>query len=299
MIYLSICIPTKDRLAYLQETINSIINDGCDTSEYEIVISDNSDGDETKNYSDILQAKGINIVYYKNPIKGFYNSIEALRLGNGALLKLHNDYSRFMLGQFRTFLQQAKNNVNRKPFLFFSNGTLNIDLGKNNFTSKDLFIRATSFQHTWSSAFSIWKTQLEKVEHARQDVDAMFPHTSIFLNACAEEFVIDDLVYFENIAVKNKGGYNIFYNFCVLYLDMIKDKLNHREITKITYLTIKYKLFLQFVAPWYYKTIYTEQGYTFDPSNAKNNISYAYGNVGFYLIRVLCFANSFIKRNRG
>ncbi|MDX7863123.1 glycosyltransferase family 2 protein [Aeromonas caviae] len=299
MIYLSICIPTKDRLTYLQETINSIINDGCDTSEFEIVISDNSDGDDTKNYAVTLQAQGINIVYYKNPIKGFYNSIEALKLGNGALLKLHNDYSSFMLGQFRGFLKQAKDNISRKPLIFFSNGTLKIELGKKNFTSKDLFIRATSFQNTWSSGFSIWKSQLGKIEHARQDVDAMFPHTSIFLNACAEEFVIDDRIYFKNIAVKNKGGYNIFYNFCVLYLDMIKDKLNRREITKITYLTIKYKLFLQFVAPWYYKTIYTEQGYTFDPSNAKYNISYAYGNIGFYLIRTLCFVNLFINKIRG
>ncbi|HCD8666749.1 TPA: glycosyltransferase, partial [Escherichia coli] len=45
MIYISVCIPTKNRLDYLTKTVESIINDNVDVHAYEIVIADNSDDD--------------------------------------------------------------------------------------------------------------------------------------------------------------------------------------------------------------------------------------------------------------
>jgi len=300
MIYVSICIPTKDRIEYLQQTISSIIDDYQRYEEYEIVISDNSDNLETQEYALYLKTKGVQVVYYKNPVKGFYNSIEALRRGNGELLKLHNDYSQFKKGQFSEFIQKIKLNREKKPLIFFSNATLPsyIDtLGE--LKSKDLFIRYSSFQNTWSSAFSIWKDQLNGVAHSVDDVDTMFPHTSILLESNFDNYFIDNHEYLENIPVKSKGGYNIFYNFIILYCDILRKIKNKGEISKLTYYSVKLNLFFKFIAPWYYNTVFTEQGYTFDNSNAKEYICKGYSFFGYYTIILMCYLRAFQQRVKG
>ncbi|OAF45749.1 hypothetical protein AXK30_01730 [Escherichia coli] len=91
----------KNRLDYLTKTVESIINDNVDVHAYEIVIADNSDDDLTEKYARELMDSGYNIKYYKNPQTGFYNSIQALQLGDGAFLKLHNDYTSFNKGGFK------------------------------------------------------------------------------------------------------------------------------------------------------------------------------------------------------
>ncbi|WFQ78871.1 glycosyltransferase [Xenorhabdus sp. SF857] len=217
MIFVSICIPTKDRVEYLKETLMSIINDHENRSEYEIVVSDNSDNNKTMDYVLSLKESGINVVYYRNPVKGFYNSIEALKHGNGELLKLHNDYSKFRPGQFSRLVQQAKNNIKNKPVIFFSNGTLKLNCQVKSFDNKDDFIRTTSFQNTWSSAFSIWKEQLCNLKHSKDDVDVMFPHTSLLFNIDLGLYLIDNGEYIENLAVEKKEGiiFFIIFVYCI------------------------------------------------------------------------------------
>lgn len=289
MIFVSLCIPTKDRLKYLKETIESVIMDAENLDDFEIVISDNSDMDDTYEYAKELQKTGVNVIYYKNPKKGFYNSIEALKKGNGELLKLHNDYSKFKKGAFNTIVKQAKENLSYKPMIFYSNGTLKLKKSIMYFNEKNKFIKSTSYQNTWSSAFSIWKEQLRNIPHSPDDVNNMFPHTSLLFNANCDNYIIDNTNYIDNINVEKKGGYNIFYNFCILYLNMLDNLVKNNEITKNTFLYIKYNMFFKFIIPWYYKTIYTNQGFTFDPSNADENINKKYGPLSIPLIRLLCF----------
>ncbi|HHZ8354275.1 TPA: glycosyltransferase [Morganella morganii] len=295
MIFVSLCIPTKDRLKYLKETIESVILDVENFNDFEIVISDNSDTNETHDYAKELQKNGVNVIYYKNPKKGFYNSIEALKKGNGALLKLHNDYSKFKKGAFNKIVEYAKENVSDKPVIFYSNGTLKLKTNITYFNNKNKFIKSTNYQNTWSSAFSIWKEQLKNIPHSPDDVDNMFPHTSLLFHVSCDNYVIDNTKYIDNISVEKKGGYNIFYNFCILYLNMLNNLVTSAEISRLTFLYIKYSMFFKFIIPWYYKTIYTNQGFTFDPSNADENIKKKYGSIGMLLIKSLCFVRKKYK----
>lgn len=296
MTIVSICIPTKDRLEHLKKTIDSIINDGVNINDYEIVISDNSESDVIKNHCDHIAAQGYNIKHIRNPILGFYNSIVALRNGNGALLKLHNDYSCFLPGQFSYIVELARQNMNDAPTIFFANGTLKVK-ENTRLNSKNHFISATHFQNSWSSAFSIWKADFDNIPHEKDDVNSMFPHTSLLLNSANKNFLICNKVVFENIAVAGKGGYNLFECFCATYLGLIKAKTLTSEISSTTFLSVKWKMYLKFIIPWYFKTVYTDQGYTFITDNADEILKKTYGLPAWFLIRVLCKIKEIISRS--
>lgn len=291
----SICIPTKNRIQHLKKTISSIISDNVDINDFEIVISDNSTENLIKNHCAEVAAMGYNIKHVRNPVPGFYNSIVSLRSASGTLLKLHNDYSCFLPGQFAYLVKVAKDNIDSKPTIFFSNGTLKIAENKL-CNSKDEFVATTHFQNTWSSAFSIWKVDFDQLPHEKEDVDEMFPHTTLLLNAISSRFLICDKVLFENISVTGKGGYNLFHSFCVIYFGMLKDKVNTGEISEATFQTVKWKMYRQFVIPWYYKTVYTSQGYTFITDNADEILRKTYGIPAWYLMRVVCRAKNIISR---
>lgn len=292
---ISICIPTKDRLKHLTATVESIINDGVDVSLYEIVISDNSDNDNIKSYCESLQANGYRVKHVKNPLLGFYNSIVSLREASGSLLKLHNDYSCFVKGQFSFMIKLVQENINDMPTIFFSNGTLGFNVNKL-CSSKDDFFSKTHFQNTWSSAFSIWKKDFDLVPHERENLDSMFPHTSILLNCIKENYLICDYVVFENISVSGKGGYNLFDCFCNRYLNMLRAKVKSSELTNKTFRRIKWKMFLDFVTPWYYKTVSTDQGFTFDVTNADGIIKKNYGILPYYVMLTVCKIKKIISR---
>ncbi|HFH0903812.1 TPA: glycosyltransferase, partial [Escherichia coli] len=183
MIYISVCIPTKNRLDYLTKTVESIINDNVDVHAYEIVIADNSDDDLTEKYARELMDSGYNIKYYKNPQTGFYNSIQALQLGDGAFLKLHNDYTSFNKGGFKKLFDHVVKNYDSRNMLFFTNGALGAVSTKYECTSFDKFVFNASYLITWSSSFSIWKDDFIELETKPDDLNEMFPHTSLILQS--------------------------------------------------------------------------------------------------------------------
>ena len=64
---LSICIPTYNREKYLQECLESIIHqEGFNTEDIEIVISDNASQDNTTQLVETYKAKYPNIKYFRN-----------------------------------------------------------------------------------------------------------------------------------------------------------------------------------------------------------------------------------------
>lgn len=298
MTLLSICIPTRNRINYLKETIGSIIDDGVEPSLYEIIISDNSDNDEVEEYVKRLSIKKINIRYYKNEVKGFYNSINSLSYGNGDFLKLHNDYSKFKKGSLKYLVNLIEENKNSKPMMFFSNGELKAEKLITTASSFNDFIACTSYLNTWSSAFSIWKTDFINTKHDVQSVDSMFPHTSLIFNCAKNNYLICNEVIMENISVEKKGGYNIFYNFCVVYIEMLQEQVDMNNLSTKVFKKLKADMLSNFIAPWYFKTITTDKGYTFDNKNADLNIKKKYGMLGVVKVKVLAYLRLFKEKLR-
>ncbi|MBP4043190.1 hypothetical protein J9885_18570 [Aeromonas sp. SrichE-2G] len=268
------------------DTIQSIISDGVPVSKYEIVVADNSDGYQVEEYCVLLAEKGYNIRHVRNPVLGFYNSIIALKSGSGQLLKLHNDYSCFIPGMFSKMVDVVERNLVDKSTLFFSNNTLGLSSDR---YCNDLneFIGCTNFQNTWSSAFSIWKADLERVPNAKEQLNYMFPHTSLLFN-CNTKYLVLTGYYFDNKSVPGKGGYNLFHCFCVNYLGMLRNEVAKKCVTKSTYLKVKWLLYVKFIIPWYYKTVYTSQGYTYIVDDADSIIKETYGRVALLAMRFAC-----------
>lgn len=292
MILLSVCIPTKDRFELLVKTIQSIIADDAPKCKYEIVVSDNSSGDLVEQYCQSLLMQGYQIKHVRNRTLGFYNSIVALESGTGQLLKLHNDYSCFLPGMFNKMLEVVEGNTHAKPTLFFPNGALNIT-GARYCSTLDEFVDCTHFQSSWSSAFSIWRDEFEMTPHGKDEVNIMFPHTSL-LFSCRDFYVLND-IFFENSEVKGKGGYNLFQTFCVEYLGLIAGMVTEKKVSKATFLKVKWKLFFNFIAPWYYKTVYVNHGFTYVVDDADVVIKGTYGFFAPIVLKFVCFLKCLLR----
>lgn len=261
---LSICIPTFKREAILKQLIDSILSQDVDTSLYEICITDNSETDETKlvvekNFSDVK-----NLVYKKVTCKGFMNSVEALKLGQGKFLKLHNDYSILNPGALQQMIETLKLAEQEHAQPFFTFGALKEQQGIMTFDDYDSFLAHITIQATWSSAFCIWKESFESILASGMVPDAMFPHTS-FLHRVTDfsAYMVDNGAYVTNVEPKKKGGYNLIDNFVRIYLTMVKeDLLQTEKISQKTYAKIEDDI-LRFCVGWYYNVKLHPEKFTY------------------------------------
>ncbi|MFZ0596871.1 MAG: glycosyltransferase [Flavobacterium sp.] len=282
-IYLSICIPTNGRLEILKKTLDSIfINCEVSFSDFEVVISDNS----TDNLLEELLTsykEFPNIIYSKTNSEGFLNSVNALNMGQGLFLKLHNNYTIFKKGGLKQIIAFIKNETIDKPVTFFTNGVLkNSDIM--NFDNFNSFTSELSYWNTWSTGFAIWKEDLEK--YSQKDLNKMFPHTSLLLRQNDKKsFLINNESIFINQEVSQKGGYNLFKTFGVDYLLMMKELEKKSIISSNTFKKIKSDLFNNFFVEWYFNTKIKNNNYTYDLTDIRGSIKEYYSiNEYYYLI---------------
>ncbi|MEZ2334979.1 glycosyltransferase family 2 protein [Mucilaginibacter sp. RCC_168] len=292
-ICLSICIPTKGRLEILKNTLDSIYSDyEGNYDEFEVVISDNST-DELLPQMLNAYKQHPNIVYEKTNVEGFLNSINALKMGKGLFLKLHNDYTILKKGALAEIISFVKTEAEKKPLIFFSNyERRRNDIAR--YDSFDSFIYDLSFLNTWSTGFAIWKEDFNV--YSKMDLNEVFPHTSLFLFQHEKRsFVINDILLFNNYEVNKKGGYNLFNAFAVQYLSMVEDCLKKNQITQHTFNHIKQDLFKNFLVVWYYNTKVAINQYTFDLSGIKASIKVYYSELCYYQMIILAYKRAFLK----
>jgi abequosyltransferase len=284
-LFLSICIPTNGRIEIIKNTLDSIYND-CKVpfSEFEVVLSDNSTNDELFKLLEFYKEYP-NIVYEKTNCEGFLNSINALTVGKGKFLKLHNNYTMFTTDGLEKLISFIKHEYINKPVVFFKNSEKN---KITNYDSFDRFCSDLSFWNSWSTGFSTWKTDFDEAE--KSNLNIMFPHTSLLLLQYSKmNFVINDEVYFTNQNVPKKGGYNLFRVFAVTYLKMMEDQKIIGNLSTKTFLKIKKDLFFDFLISWYCNTKLFKNEYTFDLEDIKESVSVYYGTNGFYKLKLLSY----------
>jgi len=293
-IYISICIPTKGRLETVKRTLDSIFADtDVDYNDFEVVLSDNSDNDELKNLLKEYQQYP-NIVYGKTSVEGFYNSISALQMGKGSLLKLHNDYTRFNNNSLRRMIAFVKSYVSEKPYIYFSNNELNCrDIQF--YDSFDDFNYHLSFLGTWSTGFAIWKEDFDKCP--QNNLNRIFPHTQLlFEQYYKKTFLINDESLFSNEIIYTKGGYNLFNGFAVQYLAMVEKSFQEKHLSKRTFEHIKGDLFKRFLIVWYYNVKIAKNSYTYDLSGIKNSILKYYSVSEYYYMIGRAYFLAFLKK---
>lgn len=283
MIYplLSICIPTYKRADILRETLHSIYNQNVDHSLFEVCISDDSPDNETEKMMAAEFSSIDNLTYKKVPDCGFYNLINALKLGNGEFLKLQNDYAAFNSGSLDKLISIAKKHQENKPVIFFGLGSVKDVNSSEEYDSFDSYIKTIDINCTFCSSMSIWREDFQKLDVEHLECNVAFPHTTLlFKQASKDKFLIDNNQYFTNTELKTKGGYNLPDYFVKEYTEMIKtDLLNPGYISQKTYNSLEENA-LRFTAEWYWILKYDKR-FTMKFDNYKETIKGACGENGY------------------
>lgn len=254
ILYLSICIPTYNRAEYLDRTINTIVSQTVfsQTREVEIIISDNCSTDNTTEIANkYIFQYGDKIKYYRNETNIAEANVESvLKLGNGIFLKLNNDTLNHLDNSLIHILCFVKQNINKKPELFFSNGLIKKNK-KYNHKKIDSFINTTSFYSTWIACFGIWKEDIVKIENFNLIIKEKLITMVLFeLIIKKQSILIENSKIFETDPPANKGGYNFYEVFVGNYINILKlyNKKNYISY-KVLFLE-KIKLMLKFIIPW-------------------------------------------------
>lgn len=174
---LSICIPTYNRVNVLKDNLESLIRaDGFD--EIEVIISDNSSTDGTKQLGEGFAKKYSNIKYFRNNsnVGGDRNILYALERGTGSFLKLMNDYCILRDKSLRFLLRTIEQHEQNKPVLYFHNhvgkGTTYTTSSFDEFLSKEkLGIGWISNHGYWKEDFSAFKDKDLYIETMFQQID--------------------------------------------------------------------------------------------------------------------------------
>jgi len=289
---LSICIPTTNgRAEVLGGTLKSILDANIDPENniFEVIISDNSECEASFNVAQRYILLGLNIKYHKSAEKSFYNSIHSLKLAEGELIKLHNDYSSFNPGELLAMIEFIETHKHTKEQILFTNGSLSSFKGVKHFSNFNDFIKASSYWHTWASGFAMWRDDFEKIDCSKNNLDPNFPHVSLlFSNTEKKGFAINNNQIFSGQKVKGKGGYNIFKLFCIDYPEMLMNLVKKRLITQKTYRAILVDMRNYFIPMWLSASVYSRNGFTFDNDNYEESLRNIYG--GFDLLLIKCNA---------
>lgn len=286
----SICIPAYERVEITKKTIESIYNQNVDDSLFEICISDNSKNDNVKEmiYENFHGKE--NLVYKKSFCEGYLNSIEALKLGNGKYLKLHNNYTLFKKGKLNDFINSILK-ISEDDYIFFTFGLLNNDKDIVAYDSFDYFMKNISIYSTWSTAFGIWEKDFTSL-YNKIEINKMFPHASLLFNLNNKKnYHIDNTEYFDNQDVGKKGGYNLPETFGTVFLSMVDELKNKESISESTKNLIR-KDTLGFIAQWYLNVKIFHDKYTFLFDNWETIINQLYGNAG------VIFIKDYYKKNK-
>lgn len=260
-ILLSICIPTFNRGNLLKKTIESITSQASfiETTEIEIIISDNCSSDNTqaiaKEYSLLFPEK---IKYIRNELNvgPDINFELALSRGSGLFLKLHNDNLTIRNGSLSEILKVIKATAIEKPVIFFTNGNNNIK-GEQIKICDNIndFVKYASFFSTWIGGFGIWRDDFLAIDNFSENAKSRLIQTDILYKILSKgkRAIILYEVYFIGMEVEKKGGYNIAEVFGQNYLKILKKYLHSDLIEKSVYENEKKLILLNHIIPYYFE----------------------------------------------
>ncbi|KAA6312251.1 Abequosyltransferase RfbV, partial [termite gut metagenome] len=228
---LSICIPTYNRCEYLQGAICNIISDKSFDFCVEIIISDNASTDRTQEIGEEFANKHNNIMYYRNNCNiQDENFFLSLQRAHGKYVRLFNDTLRFKNGALKRMLQEIESMSESSLLLFFQNSTfLNLDK-KISIYNINQFIAQTSFHITWIGNFGIWRKNMDLIQNPNRCSKIHLAQVDWYLQIVSKSDggIIYYSDFFESIAPKQKGGYNLFEVFINNYLLILHSYLDKK-----------------------------------------------------------------------
>ncbi len=280
---LSICIPTNGVSNWVVPNLRQIYSLGSDNDIFEVVVADNNPNEKMEAAMKEFYVYS-NFRYVKTSALGFYNIIENFVQARGDFMIKINHRCLMQKGSIERIYKVGCNYINRKPLIFFSNGHLN---NKCVFEYKtfDEYITKLSYWSSLSEGLFFWKEDILKVPSI--SFAPMSPNVSLMFNSKDKNlFVIDDIQFGKEQNPEGKYGYDVFYTFAVLYLDLVNQVRIEGYVSKKNYVKIKRDL-----AHWLCK-IYFEMKVMGNNGNyilkdIKTDMSIYYSSYEYYKM-VLC-----------
>lgn len=299
-VLISICIPTYNRADLLEQTLESIVSEKVfqDTSEVEIVISDNCSDDETQNVCKKYLTKFPNkIIYHREShnIGGDANFLKVFSLANGKLLKLNNDKCVFLAGSLEIILKHVKQNIEEKNVLFFSNGVQAFYKKDSDcvayYVCQNLndLLSIASHRITWIGAFTLWKEDFEHYHDFQNGINLQLLQTKMLLDFLEQhrKIVVSRERLFKVLPTLNNGGYNPAKVFGNNYLGILLGKYYRNGVlSRKTYENEKYntlKLINQLFFDYKKRYVYKNTAYF------KYLLPIYYLNPYFYIFLIISY----------
>ena len=139
----------------------------------------------------------------------------------------------------------------------------------------DEFVRSMSYWVSWSAGTGAWKEDI--VDLRNKEINKMFPHT-IYLFGLRDEskYVIWNEKYEVMADESGKGGYDLYYTFCVIFLDLVNTLRTNGRISLDTFVRVKDDLFI-FLRGLYLSEAILPTNRTFILQNIPQSMDVYYG----------------------
>ena len=233
---LSICIPTNGVSRWVVPNVRQIYSLGTDNDIFEVVVADNAPNEEM----DAAMAefsKYSNFRYVKTKAEGFYNIIENFVQAKGDFMIKINHRCLMQKGSIEKIYQIGCEYIHKKPLIFLSNGNLQKG-SRMEFNSFDGFLQELSYWSSLSEGLFFWKEDIAKVPEIK--FAPMSPNVSLMFNCKTKDaFVIDDFKFGDAQDSTGKYGYDVFYTFAVLYLDLVNQVRIEGYLSRDGFIKIK------------------------------------------------------------
>ena len=254
---LSICIPTKNRCTYLQETLRNLTSEDLflHTNKIEIVISDNCSDDDTQKICENFVAKFPDKIRYfrqEFDIKD-KNFIEVLKLANGVYAKLNNDNLTYKNDGIKKIIDTLEN-IN-EAVVFISNRKTSGNIVKlKKYTSFDKFLCDVTYSVTWIASLCLRRDAFLSLDNPDRFSHLNFAQVDIIarlINAYSSVIVFDSEILDSNV-INKKGGYNICKVFGENFISILNELVNEGYVSSSVYNKTIRKLLLEHISKFHF-----------------------------------------------
>ena len=248
---ITLCIPTYGVVGWVELCIQSIYDQEVNEDLFEVVITDNG---KDKDLEELIKSYNYsNLYYYKTKELGFVNQIAAFKLSNGIYIKMINHRSRLLAGALQDMINLVRQNIEKKPIFYFSDGVLDLP----DFTyckDTDTLIRNIHYYISWSAGVGLWNTDKESLDEIHYS--QMYPHISVLIDIRKDaEYLICNKRYQRMQNDEGKGGYDPIYTFAVTLLDELKGLCNNNRISMTTFKIVKKRLITMLTSTYYCEVV--------------------------------------------
>lgn len=257
-ILLSICIPTFNRGAALRETLESIVSQDAfrNGNQVEVVVSDNASTDDTAEVCAEFARRFPGKVIVQRQERNIWtaNFHQAMSLGRGQYLKLHNDTLLIREGALAPLLDVIGQLVRARPVMFMTNGN-RVKEGSNlleECRTLDDFIQNVSFFATWMGGFGLWREDLGLAAAFDSDTNHLV-QTELVCRQVAQGRPA--VVFFGNYFISKqdfRGTYNWTEVFGKNYLGVLKKFVASGQLSPATYAQAKQEVLFRHILPTYF-----------------------------------------------